>query len=850
MKKWTVVLIFGLAAIGRAALAAEPEPAKPDAEALIRQLSDDRWAVREEATRKLTAMGPAAIPALRRAMGSDDLEVSTRARMIYKWIVGFPSSRQLQEAREQMHKAFADADYPRTIDLGKRITASDGANVLDWLWLGHGAQLAGRWKEAVDAYRQVIPLIDEELATEVKLPQGGRRRIGRGKGVAVEQIGPPGQATRPLTEIQRRKLVSQRTNLATWIARMQTAELKDPRAAAGTLGEALKVLDAAKVRINFDEPLALMRDLAAAQHDSGDLQAAFRTWAALRKAGYEVEHGPVLWHLDIERMGRALAQLPQGRPLPEIQPIVVLTPEQSGVKLMLDQPKSRQRAYRQGAYCHYAFAPPPGKEFATLEFACDIEQLEQRWGGQFTCYITVKGGSFTRKQLADIGWPRGKKLGREIIRGKADVPPGVELVYIRAGSSKGHFNVHTVEAKATFRPVTKDPPPVQVAGRVQTELLPKGGTLTCGNRTLGDQTACDLPPGKYVLRYEVPGRTDKFETGFVVEPGRRYGIFVNLDSPFRWTQAGPAGLYYQTYGRASISRLPDGTYLAIWCAEPSKIMLSRTKDLVRWTPPEAAAFNSIFENIAPAAIAAADGTVWVAFLSRRLSLRGSGSAGYRMFLTGTRDGRTWTPLRPVALGTDASSGMGGIHMLRAPDGRHWIFWRDRAAAAKSIADIRELSPIHMASADDQRSSAYVYNPHVTVDGKGLFHMVFDSVKEGAHESPRVCHSTSRDGTTWSAPTVILEGFPPGNSAMPQLILAGGKAAVIYESRGAYLTPIRFDGPPVKAGRGVKIVGGPMGLHGSRATLTKKGEVLLLAGQDTSWLLRAKLKDLLAIKPQP
>ena len=36
------------------------------------------------------------------------------------------------------------------------------------------------------------------------------------------------------------------------------------------------------------------------------------------------------------------------------------------------------------------------------------------------------------------------------------------------------------------------------------------------------------------------------------------------------------------------------------------------------------------------------------------------------------------------------------------------------------------------------------------------------------------------------------------------------------------------------------------LYGSSPLITKEGEVLLLAGADTSWLLRAKLKDLLAL----
>ena len=32
--------------------------------------------------------------------------------------------------------------------LGEGVALSDGGNSLDWLWLGHAHQLAGRWDQA------------------------------------------------------------------------------------------------------------------------------------------------------------------------------------------------------------------------------------------------------------------------------------------------------------------------------------------------------------------------------------------------------------------------------------------------------------------------------------------------------------------------------------------------------------------------------------------------------------------------------------------------------------------------------------------------------------------------------
>jgi len=57
-----------------------------DPEELVRQLGDARFRVREMAQHKLIALGRAAVPALRRALASDDPEVKKRARESLKII--------------------------------------------------------------------------------------------------------------------------------------------------------------------------------------------------------------------------------------------------------------------------------------------------------------------------------------------------------------------------------------------------------------------------------------------------------------------------------------------------------------------------------------------------------------------------------------------------------------------------------------------------------------------------------------------------------------------------------------------------------------------------------------------
>ncbi|HUU59485.1 MAG TPA: HEAT repeat domain-containing protein, partial [Phycisphaerae bacterium] len=131
--------------------------------ALIRQLGDDKWTVREAATRELAKIGAPALPAVRRAMLSNDLEVRERAKIIYQEILGVIPKR-LRASREEMLEAFDKGDYTKAIRIGERLTSSEGGGLLDWLRLGHASQLAGQWGSAVKAYQQVVGLIDADLA--------------------------------------------------------------------------------------------------------------------------------------------------------------------------------------------------------------------------------------------------------------------------------------------------------------------------------------------------------------------------------------------------------------------------------------------------------------------------------------------------------------------------------------------------------------------------------------------------------------------------------------------------------------------------------------------------------------
>ncbi|MCK4625703.1 MAG: HEAT repeat domain-containing protein, partial [Phycisphaerae bacterium] len=75
-------------------LLAELKPAGiADASALIKQLGASEYKAREEASRRLTAMGPAVLPELRKAAKSSDPEISARAEKIIHGFSGKTSER-------------------------------------------------------------------------------------------------------------------------------------------------------------------------------------------------------------------------------------------------------------------------------------------------------------------------------------------------------------------------------------------------------------------------------------------------------------------------------------------------------------------------------------------------------------------------------------------------------------------------------------------------------------------------------------------------------------------------------------------------------------------------------------
>jgi hypothetical protein len=548
---------------------------------------------------------------------------------------------------------------------------------------------------------------------------------------------------------------------------------------------------------------------------------------------------------DIEAVGRLLQKLGADKPLPEITSLLVMSPEKKSYSLDYSDPRLLARAYAtpytQGAhYWNFACSAPPGQEIAALEVSCDIEQHELRYGGQFSCWVKPYEGGKGRINLGGIHWPNDKPAGRDVITKQFDVPAGAGLVYIQSGSWKDKFTVHGITIKPTFRPRAKDSAAPTGGVWIQNEALPKGGTLTYDGEEVSNESAnTDFPPGYHTFSYEIPGRTDRKQLGATLVPGGRYGLFINLDSPFATTLTNLRHFSGYPSARSSIVRLPDGRWLVAYASTegrgygtPLKIMLSTSKDLVTWDKPWPLSHNSIFVNRTPSLVVDGKGTIWLAWFSNRLHLERLSSGGYRLWLASSRDGKVWSRPMPVDCGYDNPDM--GTQMARGSKGKYWMFIGDRAASADSASGIRHLLPITVDGQDSNR----IRTPHVVWDSENRMHMVY------ADSEKAVWYATSRDGKQWTNPIVIFAKEEGRRIDNPQLILDAERVGVVCEDhKGTWLHRriLNANEKSLEAtSTPVKITHHVIPLKGSRLSLTPDGRVVVLAGIDTVWLLHGEL----------
>ena len=194
-------------------------------------------------------------------------------------------------------------------------------------------------------------------------------------------------------------------------------------------------------------------------------------------------------------------------------------------------------------YSHYALAPPAGKEFETLQFACDIEQFDPSYGATFQL-LHCRHGIAEAPQCASEQSPgpttdgKPDEPGRKTVNGTIAIPAGAGLVHIEICAPQEdppEKHVHRAQRRRKGHVPVDNPQPAANAGRrrwAQTELHPPSGKLTWGTKVLQNERAYSgIAPGRDTLRFSVEGDPRSVEIPFEIKPGRRYGLFLQPRQP-------------------------------------------------------------------------------------------------------------------------------------------------------------------------------------------------------------------------------------------------------------------------------------------------------------------------------
>ncbi|MBC8372117.1 MAG: hypothetical protein H8E53_00875, partial [Planctomycetes bacterium] len=456
---------------------------RPDILPIVSRAAGDDEAATEKALDELADMGATGMARLR-AIEADTTRYTEKQRrqatLAYNRLTDMMAPEKRDSYRAAGEVAFTAANYDLMARKYARIAVLADANVEDCLWNGHARQLAGRWKSAAEAYRLALARVEEMIDNppDPRAPNplggGGKRRLS-------------GRNTSNM-----RALLTQHAALALLIGKILRYECSDPAGAAGVFASAFtrspdinRPLDKLladcvthvepsrtdqkrPIDFSLEYIMQCLRQVPACMEQSGRSHEAFAAWTRACAVGMLRDRQPGLE--SVSAMARLLARIktPQpgrGRgPGEELQPmprtpwLIMLTPDSPATTLKLDDPATRARSYHHGSldtpHWKFAICPPPGKEFATVTFACDIEQLNVRYGGQFACAALVGDLGERLVHVGDISW-KNKTAGREMIKRTFNMPASTRMLSVTTGSRKDYFKVWELKINATFRPAGK-----------------------------------------------------------------------------------------------------------------------------------------------------------------------------------------------------------------------------------------------------------------------------------------------------------------------------------------------------------------------------------------------------------
>lgn len=745
-----------------------------------------------------------------------------------------PLAKEREELRGDGQRMLWSGDYGEMVRLYSQLCGMPDAPAKDHLWRGHAYQLASRWREAVAAYKAALAGMEAEIA-------GGELRAHR----------------RSQREAKWAELLMQ-------IGRLELVELKDPTAAAKTLGRSLTHVpegarpiddlagDAARAVMGLPPadkvdpkrrlwyhlmmPMACQRYLAEACARAGRTREAVEAWTRIRLCALAYKAG--MADVDPAHLAGLWATLPPNKPLPPMPLFVVLGPERPEAVFRPAEGGDRLACWT-ALPNRFAVVPTPGRAIAslTVRVACD---RPLRGGGEVSCRLVTPARHGSRSVVLSarrVDDKRAALAGRQ--RFEVAAPFDADVLFVDLPPSRRVAEVASVTLRATFRPVGrgKAPPPGTV--KVSHELLPAGGTRMLDGRK--NASWDNLAPGRHTFAYTHANSAGRYEEAFEVQPGRRYGLSLNLASPFRPVPLNGQAFTTSSPAHASLLKLPGGGWLMAYTAggpQRELILLTGSRDGVTWQKPWAFAHNSIFQTSRPSLAVDDGGAIWMVFFSKRLDTAHFSSGHFHLWATESPDGRTWSLPKPVRTG-QWSQYHQTAHLARGAKGKLWLFVNNLCARGDSPAAIADPKPLALGLP----SRVHPENPHATFDKAGRCHLVYDDFGRGIY------YTRSDDMATWLEPVRLVAAEKNSRARFAQLVLDGSRAALICETtRGSRLMRGELTAEGVRLGRPTVIANHWIPLNGAKAVRDGKS-LLLPAGKGANvWLLRARFDEVLSAGP--
>lgn len=389
--------------------------------------------------------------------------------------------------------------------------------------------------------------------------------------------------------------------------------------------------------------------------------------------------------------------------------------------------------------------------------------------------------------------------------------------------------------RATFRKrgSGKALPPATVD--VSHHLLPAGGTRTLDGRK--NASWDNLPPGLHSFGYTRAGATGKYAETFDLRPGRRYSLSLNLNSPFRPIPLNLPAFSGLPPAHASLVKLPRGGWLMAFThgdAQGEKIMLTSSPDGVTWETAWEFAHNSIFQTSRPSLVVDEGGTIWMVHFSKRVDTALFSSGYYHLWATDSRDGKTWSLPKPLRMKKWSQYDQ-TAHLARGGKGTVWVFVNGHFGGGDSPGSISNPKPLALGAAKGMHPE----NPHATFDKAGRCHLVFDDIGRGIY------YTRSDDMKTWLKPVLVAEAPRNSRVRFAQLLLAGSRAALIYEAQsGSRLLRGELTAGGIRFGKPIQITNNWIPLNGAK--MVRDGKMLYLpAGKGTNiWMLRGRFDEVM------